>query len=85
MALEREMKDDSPIALSCSSKDKTLIMTKMESGASSFLEMNGNINIEFGCGIGPKVVMSTARNGMMAIASQVSNKREVVLYEMIFN
>lgn len=32
--IEREMKDEAPIMLSCSSKDKSLCMTRMDSGLS---------------------------------------------------
>ena len=73
--VEREMKSESPIALSCSAKDKALVMTKMETGVSSFVNMDGQLGIEFGCGIGPKIVACRGRNGLVAIASQNSSKK----------
>lgn len=56
--IEREMKPDGPLILSCSSKDNSLVLTKMDSGVSSLLKLKYNTGIEFGCGIGPKVVFN---------------------------
>ena len=73
--IEREMKPNSPLVLTCSSKDKHLILTKMDSGISESIRINGIFAIEFGCGIGPKIVMSSNRGGIMAILSQASQMR----------
>lgn len=73
--LEREMKNDSPIALTCSSKDNALILTRMDTGISSLIKLNDSLSIEFGCGIGPKIVFSEAREGIMAVLSQNSSLR----------
>ncbi len=62
------MKTDSPLILTCSSKDKSLLLTKMDTGTSDRVQVNGACNIQFGCGIGPKIVVSP--NGIMAILSQ---------------
>ena len=64
------MKSDSPLILSCSSKDKSLYMTKMDTGYSEFIKVNGVFNVEFGCGIGPKIVLSSKNSGIMGILSQ---------------
>jgi hypothetical protein len=66
VAIEREMKADSPILISCSCKDSALVATKMESGLSSLI----------------KVVLSEARDGMVAIVNQRKDHREFSLYEL---
>ena len=76
------MKNDSPLVLSCSNKDKSLTLTKMDSGLSESVKVSGAFHIEFGCGIGPKIVSSMGRGGMMAILSQSSKAREFSLYEI---
>ena len=52
------MKPDGPFVLSCSSKDNSLVLTKMDNTMSSLMKLKYNTGIEFGCGIGPKVVFS---------------------------
>ena len=64
------MGTESPLLISCSSKDNSLVLTKMDSGLSSLIKVTGGIGIDYGCGIGPKIVLSGARDGLMAIASQ---------------
>lgn len=64
------MNPDSPILISCSCKDSTLVATKMESGLSNLIKVPNGLGIDYGCGIGPKVVMSEAREGIMAIVNQ---------------
>lgn len=76
------MKNNCPLVLSCSNKDKCLTMTKMDSGLSESVKVSGAFHIEFGCGIGPKIVTSLGRGGIMAILSQSSNAREFSLYEI---
>ena len=67
------MKNSSPLILSCSAKDKSLCLTKMDNGISQLVKVNGAFNIEFGCGIGPKIVINP--NGIMAILSQSNNAK----------
>ena len=75
VAFEREMNADSPILVSCSCKDSALVATKMESGLSSLIKVPGGLGIDYGCGIGPKVVLSEAKEGMVAILSQKKDRR----------
>lgn len=76
------MNADSPILISCSAKDSALVATKMESGLSSLIKLPSGLGIDFGCGIGPKVVFSNARDGMVAIVNQRKGNREFTLYEL---
>lgn len=69
------MKNTAPLVLTCSSKDKSLCLTKMDSGLSENVKVNGAFYVEFGCGIGPKIVLSPSRGGMMAILSQSAQHR----------
>lgn len=39
------MKPDGPLILSCSSKDNSLVLTKMDSGVSSLLKLKYNTGI----------------------------------------
>jgi hypothetical protein len=50
-------------------------LTKMDTGVSSLLKLKYNTGIEFGCGIGPKVVFNGARGGMAAVLSQSTTNR----------
>lgn len=80
VVVERESKPskkkcyiDHPIVLSCSSKDKALVLTKTDTGLSSLFEVNDRLNVEYGCGIGPKIVFDVSRAGlMMGLVSQVA-------------
>lgn len=56
--------------ISCSSKDNSLVVTKMDNGLSSLAKVAGGIGIDYGCGIGPKIVLSGVREGLMAILNQ---------------
>lgn len=76
------MKADSPILISCSCKDSALVATKMESGLSSLVKVSSGLGIDYGCGIGPKVVLSEAREGIVAVVSQRKDNREFTLYEL---
>lgn len=67
------MKVDSPLILACSSKDKSLSLLKMDTGTTEIVKVPGAVNIEFGHGIGPKIVVSNS--GIMAILSQSQNAR----------
>ena len=76
------MNVDSPILISCSCKDSALVATKMDNGLSSLVKVPNGLGIDYGCGIGPKVVLSNARDGVMAIVNQRKDHREFSLYEM---
>jgi len=52
----------------------------MDNGLSSLAQVVGGLGIDYGCGIGPKVVMSEARDGIVAIVSQRKDYREFSLY-----
>lgn len=54
----------------------------MDSGLSSLIKVPGGLGIDYGCGIGPKVVLSDAKDGMVAILSQRKDKKEFSLYEI---
>jgi hypothetical protein len=78
--IEREMNVESPMLLSCSCKDSALILTKMDTGLSSLVKIAGGLGIDYGCGIGPKVVVSDARDGVLAIVSQRKDNKEFGLF-----
>ena len=76
------MNPDAPLLVSCSAKDTALVVTKMESGLSNILKLSGGLGIDYGCGIGPKVVMSEVNGGVAAVVSQKATAREFTLYEI---
>lgn len=45
----------------------------MDTGTSNLVQVSGGCNIQFGCGIGPKIVVSP--NGIMAILSQAATAK----------
>lgn len=55
--LERENRPDSPLIISSCSNEKSLVLTKMDSNISFPLGIDGPINISYGCGIGPKMII----------------------------
>jgi hypothetical protein len=55
----------------------------MDSGHSSSLKLPSNLGIDYGCGIGPKIVLSSSSDGKMAIVNQRAGSQEFSLYEMI--
>lgn len=69
------MNPDAPLLVTCSAKDSALVVTKMESGLSNLLKLTGGLGIDYGCGIGPKVVLSEANGGCVAVVSQKANAR----------
>lgn len=69
------MNVENPLLLTCSCKDSSLVLTKMENGLSSLAKVAGGLGIDYGCGIGPKVVLSEARDGLMAIVNQRKDNR----------
>ena len=64
-------------------REKSLMVTKTDSGLSRSQNLKGRLNIDYGCGIGPKIVMNAS--GLMGIVSQSFSEREINLYEMIIN
>ena len=54
----------------------------MDTGFSSLLKLKYNTGIEFGCGIGPKVIFNGARGGIVAILNQGNTSREFSLYDV---
>ena len=74
------MSADGPILLTCSSKDNSLIVARMDSGMHSLLKLPTNLRIDYGCAIGPKIVLSSYSWGVMAIVNQRSSNREFTLY-----
>jgi alpha-tubulin suppressor-like RCC1 family protein len=75
VAIEREMNPDAPILITCSSKDSALIVAKMDNGVFSSLKLPTSLGIDYGCGIGPKIVLSGYSSGVMAIVNQRSGSR----------
>jgi hypothetical protein len=47
----------------------------MDNGLSSLAKVTGGLGIDYGCGIGPKVVLSQARDGLMGIVNQRKESR----------
>jgi hypothetical protein len=80
VAVEREMNAEGPILLTCSAKDSALIVAKMDSGVSSTIRLPTSLGIDYGCGIGPKIVISSSSDGVMAIANQRAGSQEFSLY-----
>ncbi len=70
VAVEREMNAEGPILLTCSAKDASLILAKMDNGYSTTVKLPASLGIDYGCGIGPKIVMSSHLDGVMAIVNQ---------------
>jgi hypothetical protein len=83
VAIEREMNSEGPILLTCSAKDSSLILAKMDNGYSTSIKLPTNLGIDYGCGIGPKIVISSSSDGLMAIVNQRAGNQEFSLYEMI--
>ena len=75
VAIEREMASDKPILLTCSAKDNSLLMAKMDNDSTSLIKLPSNLGIDYGCGIGPKIVLSSASEGLMAIVNQRTGSR----------
>ena len=48
--------------------------TKTDSGLNRVVNMKGRLNIDYGCGIGPKIVLN-GEEMMMGIVSQSSTDR----------
>ncbi len=50
-----------------------MIFTKTDTGINTFIDVKGKLNIDFGCGIGPKIVFN--QNAIMAVLSQSINAK----------
>jgi hypothetical protein len=70
VVVERKTKPYRPIILSSCHREKALISTKTDSGIVSSINLKGRLNVDFGCGIGPKMVLRN--DALMAIVSQSS-------------
>jgi hypothetical protein len=57
-----------------------MVLTKTDTGMNGFIDVKGKLNVDFGCGIGPKVVLS--ESGHMAVLSQSSTAKEINLYKI---
>lgn len=56
------------------------MISKTENGSTSLIDVKGRLNVEIGCGIGPKLVIS--EGGMLAIVSQSSMAKQVLIYQI---
>lgn len=68
------MSPDWPILLTCAAKDSSLTLARMDSGLTSQIKLPSNLGIDYGCGIGPKIVLSSVTDGKMAIVSQIAGR-----------
>lgn len=50
-----------------------MVLTKTDTGINNFIDVKGKLNVDYGCGIGPKVIIS--ENGLMAVLSQSVNAK----------
>lgn len=82
VAIEREMKPDLPLLLSCAVNDSELAVTNMETGAVGKVTLTGGLGLDYGLGIGPKVILSTSRGGLLGVVNQRSANRELTLYQI---
>lgn len=57
-----------------------MVLTKTDTGINNFIDVKGKLNVDFGCGIGPKVILN--ENGHMAVLSQSVNAKEINLYKI---
>ena len=57
-----------------------MVLTKTDIGINNFIDVKGKLHVDFGCGIGPKVILS--ESGHMAVLSQSSNVKEINLYKI---
>lgn len=55
-------------------------MIKTETGMNSLIDMKGKLNVEIGCGIGPKCIVS--ESGLMGIVSQSPMLKQILIYQI---
>lgn len=82
VVIEREMNASAPMLITCSAKDSQLSVAKLDSNSLGSIKLSGGLGIEYGCGIGPKMVVSNYCEGMAAIVNQGAGSREFSLYEI---
>lgn len=56
------------------------MLTRMDNGATNQVDVAGKLTVDYGCGIGPKIVL--ARNGMMAVVNQSESNRSAIIYRV---
>lgn len=56
------------------------MISRTENGATSLIDVKGRLNVEIGCGIGPKLVIS--EGGVLAIVSQSSMAKQILIYQI---
>ena len=71
MVIERRNKEESPIVITSCNREKTLMVTKTDTGVTRSQSLRGKLSIEYGCGINPKIVMS--KEGLMGVVNQSSS------------
>ena len=57
-----------------------MVLTRTDTGMNGFIDVKGKLNVDFGCGIGPKVILS--ESGHMAILSQSIHSKEINVYKV---
>jgi len=64
-----------PMMITCSAKDSNLSVAKLDSNNVGTIKVASSLGIEYGCGIGPKIVLSSNNGGMAAIVNQRSSNK----------
>jgi hypothetical protein len=75
---ERRNKKEQPIIMTCCNGDREMFLTKIDSGLNEAAITKTNVS--FGCGIGPKLVIS--HEGVLGLVSQSANEKQVDLYQI---
>ena len=71
--IERKNKPLAPMVVTSCHRDRSLMVTKTESGLNRQIGMKGKLKVDFGCGIGPKIVMN--KDEVVGIVSQSVSDR----------
>jgi hypothetical protein len=66
--------------ISCCPREKSLILTKTDTGSNNLIDLRGRLNVEIGCGIGPKLIIN--ESGLLGIISQSPLVKQVLLYQL---
>jgi hypothetical protein len=67
---------ESPLIISVGAKDSGLTLTRSNTETTSFINVESAVNIEFGCGIGPKIFLNYYNsNPIIGIVSQSINRK----------
>ena len=56
------------------------MVTKTDTGVTRYQNLKDKLNVEYGCGINPKIVIN--KEGLMGIVNQSCSGREVNLYRI---